>query len=190
MKIVIDDKIPYLHGQVERLFDEVVSLPGAAIGPADVRDADALMVRTRTRCDRRLLEGSRVRFVATATIGYDHLDTAWLDAAGIGWTNCPGCNATSVAQYVESAVILMEREGLLSPRGSVAGIVGAGHVGGAVAGVLRTRGYLLEGGSLVPRPMERVRATKRSLHCGGCAHNCLLSEAKCEKGRNKARGIL
>lgn len=141
MKIVIDDKIPYLHGQVERLFDEVVYLPGAAIGPADVRDADALMVRTRTRCDRRLLEGSRVRFVATATIGYDHLDTAWLDAAGIGWTNCPGCNATSVAQYVESAVILMEREGLLSPRGSVAGIVGAGHVGGAVAGVLRARGY-------------------------------------------------
>lgn len=60
----------------------------------------------------------------------------------------------------------------------------------ALRSVLRTRGYLLEGGSLVPRPMERVRATKRSLHCGGCAHNCLLSEAKCEKGRNKARGIL
>ena len=60
----------------------------------------------------------------------------------------------------------------------------------ALRSVLRTRGYLLEGGSLVPRPLERVRATKRSLHCGGCAHNCLLSEAKCEKGRSKARGIL
>ena len=55
---------------------------------------------------------------------------------------------------------------------------------------LRTRGYLLEGGGLVPRPLERVRATKRSLHCGGCAHNCLLSEAKCQKGQNKYRGIL
>ena len=165
MKIVIDDKIPYLHGQVERLFDEVVSLPGAAIGPADVRDADALMVRTRTRCDRRLLEGSRVRFVATATIGYDHLDTAWLDAAGIGWTNCPGCNATSVAQYVESAVILMEREGLLSPRGSVAGIVGAGHVGGAVAGVLRTRGY-----EVLLNDPPREAADSGAVRCGDAAH--------------------
>ncbi|MBR6839915.1 MAG: hypothetical protein IKM82_04930 [Oscillospiraceae bacterium] len=60
----------------------------------------------------------------------------------------------------------------------------------ALRSVLRTRGYLLEGGSLVLRPLERVRATRRSLHCGGCAHNCLLSEAKCEKGRSKARGIL
>ena len=59
----------------------------------------------------------------------------------------------------------------------------------ALKAVLRMRGYLLEGGSLVPRPLERVRATKRSLHCGGCAHNCLLSEAKCEKGRNKLKGI-
>ena len=55
---------------------------------------------------------------------------------------------------------------------------------------LRARGYLLEGGGLVPRPLERVRATKRSLHCGGCAHHCLLSEAKCQKGQNKYRGIL
>ena len=55
---------------------------------------------------------------------------------------------------------------------------------------LRAKGYLLEGGGLLPRPLERVRATKRSLHCGGCAHNCLLSEAKCQKGQNKYKGIL
>jgi len=55
---------------------------------------------------------------------------------------------------------------------------------------LRAKGYLLEGGGLLPRPLERVRATKRSLHCGGCAHNCLLSEAKCRKGQNKYKGIL
>lgn len=64
-----------------------------------------------------------------------------------------------------------------------------GQTMSALKAVLRTRGYLLEGGGLVPRPLERVRATKRSLHCGGCAHNCLLSEAKCEKGRNKLKGI-
>ena len=82
MKIVIDDRIPYIRGAAERL-GRAVYLPGAAIGPDDVRDADALIVRTRTRCDRRLLEGSRVQFVATATIGFDHLDTAWLARAGI-----------------------------------------------------------------------------------------------------------
>ena len=59
----------------------------------------------------------------------------------------------------------------------------------ALKAVLRRRGYLLEGGSLIPQPLERMRATKRSLHCGGCAHNCLLSEAKCEKGRNRLKGI-
>ena len=64
-----------------------------------------------------------------------------------------------------------------------------GQAMAALRFVLRARGYLLEGGGLVPRPLERVRATKRSLHCGGCAHNCLLSEAKCEKGRNKLKGI-
>lgn len=59
----------------------------------------------------------------------------------------------------------------------------------ALKAVLRMRGYLLEGGSFVPRPLERVRATRRNLHCGGCAHNCLLSEAKCDKGKNKLKGI-
>ena len=59
----------------------------------------------------------------------------------------------------------------------------------ALKAVLRMRGYLLEGGSLVPQPLERVRATRRSQHCGGCARNCLLTEARCEKGRNKLKGI-
>ena len=59
----------------------------------------------------------------------------------------------------------------------------------ALKHVLRRRGYVLEGGDLRPRPLERVRASKKSLHCGGCAHNCLLSEAKCQTGKNKALGI-
>ena len=140
MKLVIDDKIPYIRGAAEQLGDTRY-LPGAAIGPADVADADALIVRTRTRCDRRLLEGSRVRFIATATIGYDHLDTAWLEAAGIGWANCPGCNAGSVAQYVESSLILLRRAGLLPARGGVLGVVGVGHVGSKVAAVGRRMGF-------------------------------------------------
>jgi len=89
MKIVIDDKIPYIRDAVAAITDDAVYMDGSAIKADDVRDADAMIVRTRTRCDERLLGGSRVRFVGTATIGYDHLDTAWLDRAGICWTNCP-----------------------------------------------------------------------------------------------------
>ena len=137
MKLVIDDKIPFIQGQAERVADEVVYLPVSKIGPDDVRDADALIVRTRTHCNRQLLEGSRVRFIATATIGFDHLDTDYLNEAGIVWTNCPGCNATSVAQYVRNALIEAEREGIVKLSEASLGIVGYGHVGRAVCESLR-----------------------------------------------------
>jgi erythronate-4-phosphate dehydrogenase len=75
MKIVVDDKIPYIRETICRLADEVVFLRGADITAVDVRDADVLVVRTRTRCNRQLLEGSTVQLVVTATIGFDHLDT-------------------------------------------------------------------------------------------------------------------
>ena len=132
MKIVCDDKIPFLRGVFEP-YAEVVYLPGAAITAADVRDADALITRTRTRCDRALLEGSSVRVIASATIGYDHIDTAWCESHGIAWANAPGCNSGSVAQYVGSALgVLAERFGL-DLSGLTLGIVGVGHVGSKVA---------------------------------------------------------
>lgn len=159
MKIVIDSKIPFARGYAEHL-GQVVYINGADITAADVRDADALIVRTRTRCDAKLLRGSRVRFIATATIGYDHLDTDFLAEAGIAWTNCPGCNAQSVAQYVESALLLLAAHGCfdagkpLSPpealttsldRGVFAqltlGIVGVGHVGTQVQHMARKLGF-------------------------------------------------
>lgn len=129
MKIIIDDKIPYIRPYAEQM-GECVYLPGAQIRPEDVRDAQCLIVRTRTHVDRRLLEGSQVEFVATATIGFDHIDREWLARAGVRWTNCPGCNATSVAQYVSPLV----------PEGSVVGLVGCGNVGRAVRRVLEHRG--------------------------------------------------
>lgn len=133
MKIIIDDKIPFMRGQAERL-GTAVYLPGAAITADDVRDADALIVRTRTRCDEALLKGSRVKFIATATIGFDHIDTAWLAENGIGWTNCPGCNAGSVAQYVESALLLLARAGRIHlDAATTLAVVGVGHVGTQVA---------------------------------------------------------
>ncbi len=139
MHLVIDDKIPYARGRAEQL-GTADYLPGAAITADDVRRADALVVRTRTRCDRALLEGSRVRFIATATIGFDHLDTGYLREAGIGWTNCPGCNAGSVAQYVRNSLLLLEAEGRLRLGGCRVGLVGVGHVGSRVAAELRRWG--------------------------------------------------
>ena len=105
MKIVVDDKIPYIREKLQMLADQVVAIPGAKIASADVKDADALIVRTRTRCDEKLLAGSKVTFVATATIGFDHIDTDYMERAGITWTSCPGCNAASVAQYLESSLL-------------------------------------------------------------------------------------
>lgn len=158
MKLVVDSKIPFVRGVAEQL-GEVVYLDGAAIGPADVADADALVIRTRTRCDRELLEGSRVQFIATATIGFDHLDAAWLAQAGIRWTNCPGCNAPSVAQYVEAALLQLAVHGCWSRgplraahtpasafdasvfAGLTLGIVGVGHVGQAVEAMARRLGF-------------------------------------------------
>lgn len=141
LRLVIDDKIPFLRGRAERL--GVCSyLDGRTISPDDVRDADVLIVRTRTRCDEALLADSRVQFVATATIGYDHLDTAFLERAGIAWANCPGCNAGSVAQYVESTLLLLVAQGVIG-RNDVMGIVGVGHVGSRVATLAEHFGFRL-----------------------------------------------
>ncbi len=140
MKAVVDDKIPFIQGEIEKLADEVVYLPGKAISKADVLDADVLVVRTRTHCNRDLLEGTRVRFIATATIGYDHIDTEYLREAGIQWTNCPGCNATSVGQYVHNCLLLLQRERGINLSQCTLGIVGVGHVGKAVLQAIQPLG--------------------------------------------------
>ena len=133
MKVIVDNKIPYIKGIIERIADEVVYLPGNAFTPQEVKDADALIVRTRTLCNRDLLEGSCIKFIATATIGFDHIDTAYCKETGITWTNCPGCNASSVEQYVHSVLLLLKREKNLCLEGATIGVVGVGHVGSKVA---------------------------------------------------------
>lgn len=140
MKIVVDDKIPFIREALSQISDDVIYKPGAAIAPDDVRDADALIVRTRTRCDEALLKGSKVSFIATATIGYDHLDTEYLEKAHIAWANSPGCNANSVGQYIRSCLILLEREKGLDLRKTTVGLIGVGHVGQAVIRAIRPLG--------------------------------------------------
>ena len=135
MRVIVDNKIPFIREAIEHIADEVVYAPGHAFTPELVKDADALVIRTRTRCDRSLLEGSRVRFIATATIGFDHIDTEYCREAGIAWANAPGCNAPSVAQYLHSALLLLQMKRDKPLRGLTMGIVGVGHVGSLVAEV-------------------------------------------------------
>ena len=87
MKVVIDDKIPFIREVIDEITQDAVYIKGADINADDVRDADAMIVRTRTRCDEKLLKGSKVKFIATATIGYDHIDTGYLEKDGIEWIN-------------------------------------------------------------------------------------------------------
>ena len=139
MKIVCDNKIPFLRGAFEP-FAEVVYLPGAQTTPEVVKDADALVTRTRTICNEALLKGSSVKAIATATIGFDHIDTVWCEANGIAWSNAPGCNSWSVKQYVSSVLaVLAQRHGLRLDALTL-GVVGVGNVGSKVADVGRAFG--------------------------------------------------
>ncbi len=140
MRVIVDRKIPYIEGVIERLADEVAYADGADFTSELVRDADALFVRTRTRCDEALLRGSRVRFIATATIGFDHIDTDYCRRAGIAWANAPGCNAGGVEQYVHSVLLRLERDRRPDLRHACLGVVGVGHVGSRVARVARELG--------------------------------------------------
>ncbi len=139
LRMVADKNIPFLEGVLEGVA-RVDYLPGAQIGPGHLRDADALIVRTRTRCDERLLAGSKVRCIASATIGFDHIDTAWCAANGIYWTNAPGCNAGSVQQYVASALACILERTHKPFRSLCLGIVGAGHTGARVQAMARQLG--------------------------------------------------
>ncbi len=132
MKIIADDKIPYLKGALES-FAEVIYLPGNKTTPEIVKDADALITRTRTICNENLLKDSKVKFIATATIGYDHIDTEYCQKAGIEWTNAPGCNAESVNQYIVSALFSWSMRKRNDLAGKTIGVVGVGQVGSRVA---------------------------------------------------------
>ena len=132
MKFIIDNKIPYIKGALEP-FAEVIYRPGDQITPELVKDADALVTRTRTNCNAQLLAGSKVKFIATATIGFDHIDTNFCDQSGISWTNAPGCNSKSVEQYIASALMVLAEKKHLSLKEQTIGIVGVGNVGSKIA---------------------------------------------------------
>ncbi len=157
MKIIIDNKIPYIKGALEP-FAEVIYLPGKETTPEVVKDADALITRTRTVCNEQLLKDSKIKFIATATIGYDHIDTDYCRKAGIEWTNAPGCNAESVNQYISSALFSWSMRKRKDLAGLTIGIVGVGNVGSRVA---KTCDILGMNVLLNDPPRERVEGSEK-----------------------------
>lgn len=140
MKIVADRDIPFLEGVFEPYAD-VVYLKGDQITKEDLSDADVLMTRTRTRCDRNLLEGTKVRMIATATIGMDHIDLDYCKSNGIRVENAAGCNSGAVMQYVFSALYgVSARKGIKIDDCNF-GIIGVGHVGRKVEAMARYLGF-------------------------------------------------
>ena len=136
MRILIDKYIPFLQGVLDS-FAEVCMLEPEQFTPETVHDADALIIRTRTRCNAALLDGSRVQFIATATIGTDHIDLDYCRSHDIHVVSCPGCNAQAVCDYIEEA--LNSQLSIVNCQLSI-GVVGVGHVGSLVAKMAERRG--------------------------------------------------
>ena len=132
MKIVCDNKIPFLKGALEPYAD-VVYLPGKDTTAEVLKDADAVITRTRTKCNESTLKGSSVKMIATATIGFDHIDTEWCEQNGIEWTNAPGCNSWSVRQYMASLLVQILNHYNLDRHNCTLGVIGVGNVGSKVA---------------------------------------------------------
>ena len=133
MKIVADTSIPFV-AECFSSIGEVETVPGREISPSIVADADVLLVRTVTQVNSDLLAGSKVRFVGTATIGFDHIDTDFLQQHNIGFASAPGSNANSVAEYVVAALFGVSQKYNLSLQGKSIGIVGVGNIGSKVVG--------------------------------------------------------
>lgn len=135
MHLVIESHIPFIGGKFEAAGHTVDYLPPEEFTPEAIKDADTLIIRTRTRCNAELLKGSAVRRIATATIGTDHIDLDYCRRNNISVYNAPGCNAPGVAQYVLSTIAT------LRPDAQTIGIVGVGHVGSIVDRWARANGF-------------------------------------------------
>lgn len=160
MKIVADKNIPFLKGVAES-YGEVTYLSGADFTKEAIKEADALIVRTVTHFGKDLLEGSSVKLICTATIGYDHIDTAYCDAHNIKWTNAPGCNSGSVEQYIASVLVVMAQRKRFLLKDKTIGIVGVGNVGKKVALVCEALGMRVLKND---PPREKVEGSNEFVH--------------------------
>lgn len=139
MKILADENIPFLKGVAEQ-FGEVEYLPGNLFTKKEIRDRDALIVRTITHFGKEILEGSNVKLICSATIGYDHIDTKYCDENNIAWRTAPGCNANSVEQYITASLLFLAKKHKFNLKDKTIGIVGVGNVGSRVESACRKLG--------------------------------------------------
>ncbi len=140
MKIVVDDMIPFVKGVFEPYAD-VLYRDGAAISRSDLMDAGALVIRTRTRCNADLLDGTAVKIIATATAGFDNIDIRYCRDHGIFIKNADGCNSGGVMNYVFSALYGCAARKSIPLRGATFGIVGVGSTGRKVEDMARMLGF-------------------------------------------------
>ena len=142
MTIVCDQYIPFVVEAVRQNWPtvDICPLKPEEIDAKTVKEADVLIVRTRTKVNEALLKGSKVQLVCTATIGFDHIDTAYCEANGIRWMSCPGCNAQAVCDYIEEALNSITNYQLPITNPPTIGIVGVGHVGSLVAQMAERKG--------------------------------------------------
>ncbi|OED45628.1 4-phosphoerythronate dehydrogenase [Endozoicomonas sp. (ex Bugula neritina AB1)] len=139
MKIVADENIPLLMECFGAL-GEVIALPGRDMTTKDLQDVDALLVRSVTKVTESLIRNSTIKFVGTCTAGFDHVNHAYLANRGIAFTNAPGCNATSVVEYVLSALDILAEKDNFDLHHRTVGVVGKGQVGGRLYDILEQLG--------------------------------------------------
>jgi erythronate-4-phosphate dehydrogenase len=131
MKIIADENIPFATEAFQQL-GSITTLPGREMRQQDLLDCECLLVRSVTRVDQQLLENTTVKFVASATIGTDHIDLDYLQQQGIGFANAPGCNAESASEYVINVLFYLAQQKSFDPFELTAGIIGCGNVGSRV----------------------------------------------------------
>ncbi len=128
IRIIADENIPFLKGVLEP-YSEISYMPGRQVTNHILKDAEALLIRTRTICNEELLNNTGIKFIGTATIGYDHIDTEYCERRGIKWVSAPGCNSYSVQQYIAAALLRIASENGFNLKEKTIGIVGVGNVG-------------------------------------------------------------
>lgn len=140
MRVIIDSAIPYIKGVLEP-YTDVKYLPASEITSKSVKECDALIIRTRTRCDKALLEGSKVKFIATATIGTDHIDIPYCLSKRIIIASAGGCNARGVLQWVAASLKHICHTDNLPPEHYTLGVVGVGNVGSLIVDYAKHWGF-------------------------------------------------
>ncbi len=128
MKVIADKNIPFLKGVLEP-FADMIYLPGDEISNDHIKDADALLIRTRTKCNEELLKKSKISFIGTATIGSDHIDKDYCEKSGIKWVAAEGCNSNAVLQYITSALCHLSVRYNFDLKDKTLGVVGVGNIG-------------------------------------------------------------